>query len=162
MTAETNRQAFLDVIAACEGTAGDDGYRALFGYTPTNRRLFDNGYATHPNIKFPFVQTDGVMNYSTAAGRYQEVFPTFKRLSTKLGTVDFTPATQDRHALELIAENGALDDIDAGRLQAAIDKCGGTWASLPSSHYPQPRRTYEFASSAFTLAGGSLDEDTAA
>jgi len=143
-------QAFLDMISACEGTAGPDGYRTLFG-----GKLFD-GYVTHPNIRTPFTQTDGTVNYSTAAGRYQITYPTFLRLSKKLGTVDFTPETQDRMAIELITEDGGLGYVDSGNLQAAIDKCGGTWASLPSSHYPQPKRTYAFASEAYTDAGGSL------
>jgi muramidase (phage lysozyme) len=149
-----NRQAFLDMIAACEGTATDEGYRALFGYTPNNHKVFDNGYITHPNVKTPFKQTDGMINFSTAAGRYQIIWATFVRLSNKLGTVDFTPETQDRMAVELISEDGALGDVESGNLQAAIDKCSGTWASLPASHYPQPRRDYVFAENAYVQSGG--------
>lgn len=151
-----NRQAFLDMLSACEGTATDEGYRALFGYTPYNHRTFDNGYATHPNIKTPFVQTDGRQNFSTAAGRYQIIHSTFVELQAALGTVDFTPVTQDAMALELIRRTGALPDIDAGNLQSAIDTCSALWASLPGSHYLQPKRSYDFALAAYTDAGGSV------
>ena len=144
------------MIAKCEGTDGPDGYRALFGYTPSNGKVFDNGFATHPRIKTPFHDTDGNVNFSTAAGRYQEIYITFVRLSKKLGTTDFSPETQDRHALELIEEDGAMPEIQAGFLEDAIDKCAGTWASLPASHYPQPKRTYAFAEEAFTAAGGTV------
>jgi muramidase (phage lysozyme) len=151
-----NLQAFLDMLARCEGTDGADGYRALFGYTPTNGRIFDNGYIDHPGIKFPFTQTDGATNYSTAAGRYQIIKPTWLELKSALGLVAFTPADQDAAAIELIRRCGALPDIEAGDLQAAIDKCAGIWASLPASHYPQPKRTYAFAEKAFADAGGAI------
>lgn len=151
-----NEQAYLDMIAACEGTTGDYGYRALFGYTPSNNRVFDNGYATHPNIRVPYTNLDGTQTYSTAAGRYQLIHSTFLDLQTKLGTVDFSPNTQDAMALQLIAEAGAGDDVRAGNLQTAIDATSGIWASLPASHYAQPRRTYEFASAAYLAAGGVI------
>jgi lysozyme len=151
-----NEKAFLDMIAACEGTDGPDGYRALFGYTPTNGKVFDNGFATHPRIKTRFTDTNGNENFSTAAGRYQIIYPTFVRLQTKLKTTGFGPEVQDRMALELIDEDGGLPDLQAGFIQDAIDKTSGTWASLPASHYPQPKRTYAFAEEAFTAAGGSV------
>jgi muramidase (phage lysozyme) len=152
-----NRDAFLDTLAACEGTDTDDGYRALFGYSPRLNpgRVFAS-FDNHPNIRFPFTQKDGRINYTTAAGRYQENFPTFARLAHKLGTVGFTPAVQDQHALELIAEQGALDDVDAGRFQEALDKCAPIWASLPASKYSQPTRSYAFALAAYTTAGGGV------
>lgn len=149
-----NLKAFLDAIAACEGTG--DRYDALFGYTPRNGRVFDNGYATHPNIKVPFTQTDGATNYSTAAGRYQIIFPTFKRLQLKLGTKDFSPTTQDTMAAELIADAGAMAAVKDGDFQTAVDRCAEVWASLPASTYPQPKRTLEFALNAYREAGGML------
>ena len=151
-----NEQAYLDMIAACEGTTGDYGYRALFGYTPSNNRVFDNGYATHPNIRVPYTDLDGNQTYSTAAGRYQIIFGTFKELQAKLGTVDFTPQTQDAMALRLIAEAGAGDDVRLGQFQTAINATAGIWASLPASHYAQPKRSYDFALAAYTAAGGVL------
>lgn len=151
-----NLQAFLDMIAACEGTTGPDGYRALFGYTPANNRIFDNGYIDHPNIRFQFTQTDGKLNYSTAAGRYQIINSTWRELKKRLGLLMFTPADQDAAATELIRAAGALPDIEAGDLRTAIDKTSGIWASLPASDYLQPKRTLAFAERAFTDAGGTV------
>lgn len=147
--ADKNVDAFLDSLAACEGTSGADGYRTLFG-----GKLFYNDYMTHPNVPVPFTQTDGKKNFSTAAGRYQILHGTFLRLQAKLGTSDFSPATQDLMAKELIAEAGAMGDVKDGNLQAAIDKCSGTWASLPASTYPQPRRSFFYVQNAYLAAGG--------
>lgn len=149
-----NVTAFLDMLAECEGTG--DAYNALFGYTPKNGKVFDNGYATHPNIKYPFVDKNGKLDYSTAAGRYQIIHPTFVRLQDKLGTTDFSPETQDRMAMELISERGAMSAVKEGRLQDAIDRCSPEWASLPSSTYPQPKRSVMFAEDAFVDAGGTI------
>lgn len=151
-----NRKAILDMIAKCEGTG--DCYNALFGYHPILHpdRVFDNGYIRHPNIKFPFTQTDGTKNYSTAAGRYQFIFRTWADDAEAIGAPDFSPEWQDEAALFEIEKHGALDDVDAGRLQDAVDKISGVWASLPSSHYLQPKRDYAFALAAFIDAGGTI------
>lgn len=147
--------AFLDTIAACEGTAGPDGYRTLFG-----GRLFDNGYIDHPRVRAPFKQTDGTMNYTTAAGRYQITAPTWDRVARKLwptiAVPMFTPENQDAVALELVAERGAMNALKSGDLQTVVDRCSAEWASLPASTYPQPKRSYEFALNSFVQAGGML------
>jgi muramidase (phage lysozyme) len=150
-----NLTAFLDMVAECEGTAGDEGFGALFGYRPGRGPTFAD-FSTHPDVKTRFTQTDGTTNWTTAAGRFQETYSTFMRLSAKLGTTDFSPPTQILHASELIAEDGAMEDVLCGRLQSAIDKCAGTWASLPASHYPQPKRSYSFALNKFMQAGGTI------
>jgi muramidase (phage lysozyme) len=151
-----NRRAILTMIATCEGTG--DCYNALFGYHPTLRptRIFENGYVRHPNIKFPFTQTDGTLNFTTAAGRYQFIFPTWEMVADRIGAPDFSPEWQDEGALSQIEYHEALDDVDEGHLQRAIDKISVEWASLPSSRYPQPKRSFAFALAAFEGAGGML------
>jgi muramidase (phage lysozyme) len=157
MNAEANTAAFLDMIDACEGVApGADAYRTLFGWSPRNPGALFSDFSDHPNVKTPFRQTDGTMNYSTAAGRYQIIHPTFVRLQAKLGTTGFGPDVQDAMARELIAEAGAMMAVKAGDLQTAIDKCSGIWASLPSSNYAQPKRSIQFARIAFSEAGGTI------
>jgi muramidase (phage lysozyme) len=153
-SAQTNVRAFLYCIRVCEGTDHADGYRAMFGY-PAPGRMFTD-FADHPRVKFPFTQTDGARNYSSAAGAYQIIVATWDRLRAKLKLVDFSPGSQDLCAMELIAEDGAMADVKAGNFQAAIDKCAGTWASLPASHYPQPKRSLQFALDAYQTAGGML------
>lgn len=129
-------QGFLNVIAKAEGTAdiGQDGYNVLFG-----GNTFDS-YNTHPNRNKRFRQTDGQTRNTTAAGRYQFLNRTWTSQANKLGLEDFSPRSQDKAALGLIIQRGALDDILEGRTTEAVQKLGREWASLPSSPYPQPTR----------------------
>lgn len=143
-----NLAAFLATIRKCEGTAGENGYITCFG-----GGLFDD-FSQHPNRRIAFNQTDGQRNFSTAAGAYQIIYPTWLRLQAKLGLPDFSPDSQDAAAVQLIADCGALAAVEAGDFQQAIDRCSTCWASLPSSKYPQPKRTIAYAMQAFTDAGG--------
>ena len=145
-----NRGAFLMMIRACEGTAGPDGYRMLFG-----GHIFDD-MSQHPNVAVRFQQTDGTWSYTTAAGAYQFLYRIWLSLIAKLGLHDFTPPSQDAGAIELVKEAGALGMVDGGDLQGAINRCSRIWASLPASFYPQPRRTFAFASQAYVGAGGTI------
>lgn len=153
-----NERAFLRMLYACEGTDPPDGYRALFGYHPTRNptRVFDS-FERHPNIRFAFKQTDGTIAFTTAAGAPQFIFKTWERIRVAIEAPDFSPPWQDAGAIWLIDVDGqALEDVNVGRFQDAIDKCAGTWASLPASKYPQPTRSREFALAAYRTAGGVL------
>ena len=129
-------RTWLDAIAQAEGTT-EHGYNTMFGGTK-----FDD-LSVHPNKKVPFTQTDGKENLSSAAGRYQFINPTWQDVSKQLGLTDFSPESQDAAAVFLMQRAGALDDIMAGNDEAAMNKLGSTWASLPSSNYPQPKRSEE-------------------
>lgn len=126
---------FLDVIAHSEGTAGrgNNGYNVEFG-----GGLF-NDLSKHPATVHKFTNLNGETQNTTAAGRYQIIAPTAKELAKQLGTKDFSPATQDKMAIALINQHGALDNVLSGDYAGAINKLGQTWASLPSSPYPQPK-----------------------
>ena len=124
----------LDLIANAEGVK--HGYNTGFG----NDRFESLG--RHPNIRKEFTQTDGKKNYTTAAGRYQFLNPTWQGLAKRYGLRDFSAQSQDLGALALLAQNGALPHIIKGDYQTAIKKSGGTWASLPSSPYAQPKKTW--------------------
>lgn len=147
--ASRNARAFLDMIAFAEGTAGhgDDGYNVLFGYGQ-----FDS-YADHPRIYVPFGSTS-----SSAAGRYQILARTWDGLRAKLGLPDFSPASQDAAALELIRERGAQNDVHAGRVPQAIEKVRKVWASLPGAGYGQPERAMSNLLAAYGRAGGTLEQ----
>lgn len=140
---EPNAAAFLRVIRACEGTAGDRGYQTIFGY-----EYFDD-FSRHPNRTV----TKGGYS-SSAAGAYQIINKTWAWLVTKYGFTDFTPETQDAAAVALLIRRNALDDVRAGRLEAAVGKCGLEWASLPGSPYGQPVRSLEFVRRVYRLHGG--------
>lgn len=140
MQADFYEKVFLDFIAMMEGTygRGDDGYNVSFG-----GKTFNNGLAYHPNIQQPFMQTDGRMNTSGAAGRYQFINRTWGGLSNQLGLTDFSKEAQDRGALELIRQNGALDAVRSGNWQQAVGRLGNEWASFPSSGHPQNHRSWQ-------------------
>lgn len=145
--AQRNVRAMLDTIAYAEGTAGPDGYRMHFGGS-----LFDS-FADHPRV---VINMSGYS--SSAAGRYQILRRTWDGLRGKLGLKDFSPASQDAAAIELIRERGALPDVQAGRFSAAIKKIAPVWASLPGAGYNQPERKLSQLQAAFQSAGGFIYE----
>ena len=129
-----NVRKMLDLIASAEGVK--HGYNTVFG----NQRFESLGQ--HPNIRKQFKQTDGKTNTTTAAGRYQFLNSTWQGLAKRYGLRDFSAQNQDLGALALIAQKGALKNVVNGDYQGAVGKLGGTWASLPSSPYAQPKKTY--------------------
>lgn len=148
--AQANLRATLDAIAWAEGTDGPEGYRTMFGY-----RYFDS-FDDHPRQYFPFTDQAGRKLFSSASGRYQIIVKTWDTLRERLGLQDFSPASQDAAAVELIRERGALGDAYAGRIQAVADKCRAVWASLPGSNVDQPTRTMAGIVAAYQAAGGAL------
>jgi len=144
-----NRKAFLDMIAVSEGTIGigENGYNVLIGGT-----LF-HSYHDHPRRR---VWVKRIQKHSTAAGRYQILKRYFDAYKEKLNLPDFSPGSQDKIALEMIRECGALDDIDEGRLDKAIEKCRSRWASFPGAGYSQPEKRLETLRIAYLYAGGII------
>lgn len=147
LVANSNVRTMLDMIANAEGTAGhgDNGYNVAFGH-----RIFE-GYDKHPQKVYEFKQTDGKTNKTSAAGRYQFLSRTAQNLQHQMGLKDFSPLSQDKMAVELMRQAGALDNVLMGDYETAINKLGKIWASLPSSPYAQPKKTMEEV-----LAGGSI------
>lgn len=131
-----NVQKMLNLIAVTEGVK--HGYNTLFG----NQRI--NSLNTHPNMRKAFKQTDGKTNYTTAAGRYQFINPTWIKLAQQYGFKDFSAKNQDLGAIALIAQRGALNDVANGNYKSAIGKLGKEWASLPTSTYAQGKRSWDF------------------
>lgn len=166
-SAAGNVAAFLRMIREAEGTEHAGGYAALFGSTPGAWRVFE-GFADHPRIAQQFGPR---RLWTSAAGAYQfmAVSPlpdgtgrttrvdTWDRLRRKLGLTDFGPASQDRAAIELIDEAGALVDVQAGRFEAAVSKVRKTWASLPGAGYADQReRSMQWARDTYSNAGGNF------
>ncbi len=124
--------AFLDTIAWAEGGIS---YQTLYGGGSFS------GFNTHPNRR---VTAGGYT--STAAGRYQELKSTFDLHSRTLGTSDFSPHTQDLHALAEIEAKGALSKVLDGDLQGALQELGAkgrcAWAALPLAGCRQKMRSY--------------------
>lgn len=142
-----NRFAFLAMLAISEGTHGhgDNGYNVCCG-----GELFHD-YSTHPNQK---VWIKSIGKFSTAAGRYQLLYRFWVTYKAQLHLPDFSPASQDKTALQLITECHALDDVDAGRFAEAIEKCKSRWASLPGAGYSQHENSLDKLQVAYVNAGG--------
>ena len=143
-----NARQMLDIIAKAEGVKL--GYNTGFGNT-----RFDS-LQSHPNIRKQFKQTDGKTNTTTAAGRYQFLKGTWDGAARQYGLKDFSPQNQDIAALALMAQNGSLPYVLKGDFQTAVKKSGGTWASLPSSTYAQPKRSW----SELGMSGGPTSQTT--
>ena len=161
-TAAGNERAFLAVIRHAEGTSAADGYSIRFG----GARF--SGFADHPRVATQFTDGAGRRLWTSAAGAYQfmAVSPipgggstkvnTWDRIKAKLGLRDFSPASQDAAALELIREAGALPDVRDGRFADAIAKVKGIWASLPGAGYAQPEKSLATLASVFVRSGGVM------
>ena len=145
-----NRTAFLDMIAFSEGTSriGDqDGYNVIVGGSTFS------DYSDHPRV---IVNLPKLGIKSSAAGRYQLLGRYFDTYKKQLNLPDFSPESQDKIALQQIKECKALDDVDAGKFDDAVNKCKRIWASLPGAGYGQHENKLDSLKLAYQNFGGSL------
>lgn len=148
-----NMKAFLDALAWSEIgprllALSDNGYNICVGSTPEHPILFKS-YATHPRLRCEKLNSD-------AAGRYQLMGRYYNPYMAQLGLRDFGHDSQDRIAIQLIRECHAIDDIEAGRFDAAATKCRSRWASLPGAGYGQHENDMAALRQAYVNAGGAL------
>lgn len=134
--ANPNTRKMLDLLSYTEGTM-KNGYYTAFG----GGRLQD--LSDHPRYSMAFTQTDGKQNKTSAAGRYQFIKDTWDGVARQYGLRDFSPQNQDLGAVALLAQNGALPYVLKGDWGNAIARSGRTWASLPSSTYAQPTKSWQ-------------------
>lgn len=147
--------AFLDTIAVSEISRdllakSDNGYNVLVGATAGSPLLF-NGYAKHPRILNKALD-------STAAGRYQFIWPTWSGLANKYRLGSFSPLCQDLACVGLLAEIGAIDYIVAGQFDRAISIASSQWASLPGSKAGQHINALDDLRRAYLVAGGTVSD----
>lgn len=153
MATSKNMTAFLSMLAYSEGT--DNGRQ------PTKNKGYDvivggslmTSYADHPR-KLVDLPKLGIK--STAAGRYQILSKYYDAYKKQLRLPDFSPASQDAIALQLIRECKAVDDIEAGRIADAIHKCRSRWASLPGAGYGQHEQKLDKLIAVYKDAGGTV------
>lgn len=148
---EPNVRAFLAMIRDAEGTlrAGPDGYRMLFGGSLIAT------FHDHPRQRVTRMLGQQLIT-STAAGAYQFLERTWDEVAGKLALPDFSPVYQDIAAVARIRYRGALEDVREGRFEAAVQKCGREWASLPGSPYGQPVKSLDRVRQVYAGAGGSF------
>jgi muramidase (phage lysozyme)/LysM repeat protein len=128
-------RAFLNTIDDGESKGS---YNIIYGGSHFN------SYDQHPNklVAIPGKTTaKGNQLYSSAAGRYQFIKPTWDRVSKELGLTDFSPASQDEAAWQLAKEDyhtysggrSLESDLKAGNKGSYIaQKLTPTWESLGS------------------------------
>ena len=148
-----NVKAFLMTIRYAEGTAGPNGYRTMY-----TGKLF-NSFDKHPDVN-NCAMLGGRNLCSTAAGAYQFLTTTYNPVAQKLNLPDFSPASQDLAAVELLKGVNAYDDVVAGRFDSAVFKSSKEWASLPDksgvSVYGQPVKGLGELKAEFQKAGGKI------
>lgn len=134
-------KAFLDTIAWAEGA----NYNTLFGGGTFS------SYAQHPN------RAISAGSYtSTAAGRYQFLYSTWRGIANSLGLSDFSPTNQDIAALALIDQRGELGDLLNGDLNSVLQGLGCAWASLPYSGCGQGQKSLSSVTNYFNSAVSAL------
>lgn len=163
---DRNIAAFLVMIRTAEGTAGEGGYGALFGWPNIAGRSFDPYTVQgHPKVYFKYTDKAGKVLNVSPAGAYQIVYTTWLTyqvpfrawaLINGYEVQGFTPATQDAFAIYLLDRKHALDHIKAGRLDQALAIAKTEWASLPGAGVNQPERSKDYVVAAYQAAGGLL------
>jgi muramidase (phage lysozyme) len=154
-----NMAAFLDMLAWSEGTSTNpatacDGYDVIVTGRDGRAEIFSD-FSAHP---FANGRSSKVINSrgltSNASGRYQFMLRDYKHYKTLLKLPDFGPLSQDKWAVQLIKERGAIPDIGVGNLRKAITRCSNIWASLPGAGYGQPEHKFEALRAQYLLNGG--------
>jgi len=146
-----NMKAFLDMIAHSEIGAdllakSDNGYNVIVGSTAKKPLLFSD-YSKHPKVRVASMNSD-------AAGRYQFMGRYWEAYQKQLSLPDFGKESQDKWAIQLIKECKAVDDIESGRIEAAISKCKSRWASFPNAGYGQHENKMGDLVASYRQSGG--------
>jgi muramidase (phage lysozyme) len=122
-----NIRVMLDLIARAEGNTD---YNTLVG----GGKFKD--FSSHPN-KTVYLKSLNKVIPSDAAGRYQIMGANWGPYSRRLGLKDFSPESQDKIAIQMIADRGALDSVLKGDYVNGIKKLKSQWASLPATEVKQ-------------------------
>ena len=164
--------AFLDLIAACEGTSSHpltlaDGYDVIVSGIDGHHTFTD--FATHPFAlgRAPievraakpaeYEKCGGVTSHtpkevhppipalhSTASGRYQIILPTWLEIAAVYHLNSFSSLDQDKACLELLEECHATCAILRGDIHGAVEKVCDIWASFPGNLYHQGGRSMDW------------------
>jgi muramidase (phage lysozyme) len=113
--------AMLDLVAWAEGT--DTSYNRIY----TGAEFTD--YSKHPDR---VMCSAGLC--SAAAGRYQFMPATWGTVKAKLNLPDFSPASQDKAAVQLMKDSGCYGAAVRGDVAAFADRCWTVWASFHGSN----------------------------
>ena len=157
-----NVSAFLKLIRTTEGTEanarGWSPYAVTYSYAKQITDFRDHPAALGwPGVPLPlsYCLNAGLPPgcVSTAAGAYQFNFPTWADPSLP-AQPDFSPASQDRKAIDLLRAIGAYDALVRSDFDTALRLASQRWASLPYSSSGQPKVSYADAAAIYADAGG--------
>ncbi|EOM6854280.1 glycoside hydrolase family 104 protein [Escherichia coli] len=157
-----NIAAFLDMLAYSEGTAThpltkNRGYDVIVTGLDGKPEIFTD-YTDHPFAHGrPAKGFNRRGEKSTASGRYQQLYLYWPHYQKQLALPDFSPLSQDKLAIQLIRERGAIEDIKAGRIERAISRCRNIWASLPGAGYGQREHSLDKLVTVWRTAGGVME-----
>ena len=124
---DPNVRIMLDLISRAEGNTD---YNTVVG----GGKFKD--FSTHPNISVQFKSLDKKIR-SNAAGRYQIMGFNWEPYAKRLNLKDFSPVSQDKIAIQMLADRGALDSVLNGDFINAVKKSKSQWASLPATEIKQ-------------------------
>lgn len=157
---QRNLRAFLETIATFESAPGDDGYSMLYGGGHFSDFRDHPAVLGWPGVVLPDEVCAragyGPGCVSTAAGKYQFIRPTWRRLKDTLGLPDFSPASQDRAAIQLLVENGAIGYVESGQFDEAIARVRRIWASMPLAGYGQGEKSMDQWRAVYAQHGGNF------
>ena len=154
-----NRAAFLDMIGVSEGTSTsritrNHGYDVIVGGIAGPEVFTD--YSDHPFMhRAPKVVNSAGLR-STASGKFQIMIHDWPHYKAQLDLPDFSPASQDLMAVQLIRERGALPLIDGGSFDLAVARCANLWASFTGATYGQATHEIGFLRNSYLSAGGQM------
>lgn len=116
---ELNTRAFLTTITTLEGGA-------------YNKRIGGDTFEGNEHPGGRTLRFGKVYKYTSPAGAYQITEGTYKGLKNQDSSIlDFSPTNQDKMAIDIIDNSGALGDVRNGNLDSAINKLTLQWSSLP-------------------------------
>lgn len=144
-----NVKAFLKAIRLGEGTLTPDGYHIIVGGQKFN------DLSNHPGVRV-YIARYNV--WSTAAGAYQIIKPTWLNLVKQYGFSDFSELNQDRAAVALIRGRKSLASVEYGEFYDAVRKCSKEWASLPGSTAGQRTESLDAVKKVYLDNGGEIVE----
>lgn len=138
-------RVMLDLL----GRAESSDYNTLVGYPvgpnhPPPKRVITD-FSKHPRVPTASTKEHGP---SAAAGKFQIVPRTWdgqvKKL-TKNGVEikGFYPPDQEKVAISILNDIGALDAVLKGNYKQAVKRSARIWMSLPGTHMPQGRGPHD-------------------
>jgi len=121
---ETNTKAFLKLITFLEANwKGVDPYYLYYGNKYKITTLKDHPIATGEAKYIPIGN-----NKTSASGAYQIVYKTYKSYKEKGFVNDFSKASQDKIAIDLLGR--AINNIEQGHIEKAIEQVRNIWEAF--------------------------------